>query len=172
MRRCTTRSEVRVRIGPGEEYPAASHPRRPATAEKSRSSLLGRLRRIQYAAEAASCGAIPSWPASRRSWIYCVVTVVVVWLSSSDAEAATATAATATAAATMPAVTPPAAAAEAPVAPLPPAPPAPGCWPAAGACASAVPAKNMDANKTARVFLIFPLPFNSAKSDACWTLTL
>ena len=152
---------------PGHFAPAPA-----ATAEKSRSSLLGRLRRIQYADEAASCGALPSWPASRQSWIYCVVTVVVVWLSSSDAEAATATAATATAAATMPAVTPPAAAAEAPLAPLPPEPPAPDCWPAAGACASAVAAKNMDTNRTARVFLIFPLPFNGVESDACLAPTL
>ena len=56
--------------------------------------------------------------------------------------------------------------------PLPPEPPAPDCWPAAGACASAVAAKNMDTNRTARVFLIFPLPFNGVESDACLAPTL
>jgi hypothetical protein len=75
--------------------------------------------------------------------------VVVVVLLEADAAAATAT--TATAAATMPVVTPPAAA--------PVAPEAPDCW-AAGACASAVAAMNMDENRTAKIFFIFRLLVN------------
>ena len=66
-----------------------------------------------------------------------------------EEDTAAATGATATAAATMPAVTPPEAT---------PVAPAALDWSVAGVWASAVPAKNMDANNTAKIFHVDPLP--------------
>ena len=83
--------------------------------------------------------------------------VVVVVLLELDAEAAAATATTATAAATMPVVTPPAAA--------PVALEAPDCWDA-GVWASAAAPRNMDEDRTAKIFFIFHLLVNVARSAA------
>jgi Na+/melibiose symporter-like transporter len=98
--------------------------------------------------------------------IYFVVVVVVVVVTGLfvllDEEIAAATATTATAAATMPAVIPPVAA---PVAgPAPEVPEVGSAGAGAGVCASALPATNTDAIKTASAFFIFLSCINLGKN--------
>jgi hypothetical protein len=91
-----------------------------------------------------------------------VVVVVTGLFVLLDEEIAAATATTATAAATMPAVIPPVAA---PVAgPAPEVPEVGSAGAGAGVCASALPATNTDAIKTASAFFIFLSCINLGKN--------